>query len=838
MKRSFKKEDYINILILCLMYLFIVVLITHGKFMYGSKIDWDVQHWAFPEYFRNLFYDSKSLIPSFAPNIGGGQNIFYFAYYGLLNPIVLISYLFPKINMASYILVTSMIIIIVSVILFYKWLKNKNYNSMICFCASSLFLCAGPLIFQSHRHIMFINYMPFLILALMSVDKYFEKNIKTPLIISVFLIIMTSYFFSVGSILCITIYGIYTFLNKYDKVNFKLFLKEGIKFLSIIITGILMAAVLLFPTAYCLLNGRAHGGFGIGLSKLLMPHFGLEYLLYTSYSVGLTAISVIALFCLITKKNKSVLFLTLSLVSIMSLNVIVYFLNGSLYLSGKALIPLLPLYTLIVTMFLNKVIKKEIELKDILLIFSSTVLVALALSKLWITILYLLDGLVMIFLINNYFKKGNKNRLLILIIIINLLICIGNNFSDKLVSKEKYLKMNNPDIKELVDEASKDKDFYRMHIDVNNVNVNRILNKKQNSITLYSSTYNKNYNKFFYKVFNNNMMFRNSAITHENKNVLFENFMGVKYLITDKRPPLGYEKILSKNKYTLYINNNSLPIGYATSNIISYKDYKDLQYPYNLEALMNNIIVKDAPHKKLNTNIKKNIVKNISNIKNITISGKDFYVANNNGKLRLNLNEEIKNKILLIRLTVSKPQSCSTGDTSITINGIKNKLTCKEWKYFNKNYTFDYTISQTETFDFVDLSFTKGHYRINDIEIYTLDYKDIVSLNNNIDKFNITKTLKDDIYGNINVSKNGYFMFTIPYDEGFKIKDNNKEVNYEKTNDGFIGFKIKKGKHNIKLTYQAPYLKEGKIVSVIGFIICTQFFIVDLIAIKKKKRLS
>ena len=27
--------------------------------------------------------------------------------------------------------------------------------------------------------------------------------------------------------------------------------------------------------------------------------------------------------------------------------------------------------------------------------------------------------------------------------------------------------------------------------------------------------------------------------------------------------------------------------------------------------------------------------------------------------------------------------SCKTGDTYIIINGIKNTLTCKEWKYYN-----------------------------------------------------------------------------------------------------------------------------------------------------------
>ena len=61
---------------------------------------------------------------------------------------------------------------------------------------------------------MFMAYMPFLILALMGVDKFIKENKKILLIISVFLIIMTSYYFSIPSIFVIAIYGIYKYLKE------------------------------------------------------------------------------------------------------------------------------------------------------------------------------------------------------------------------------------------------------------------------------------------------------------------------------------------------------------------------------------------------------------------------------------------------------------------------------------------------------------------------------------------------------------------------------------------------------------------------------------------------
>lgn len=836
MKNKFKKQDYINILILCLMYLFIIFLITHGKFMYGSKTDWDVQHWAFPEYFRNLFYETKNLIPSFAPNIGGGQNIFYFAYYGLLSPIILLSYLFPKVAMYDYITITSIIIVIISVILFYKWLKNKNYSSKICFCVSALFLCAGPLIFHSHRHIMFINYMPFLLLALISVDKYFEKDIKSPLIISTFLIIMTSYFYSITSILCITIYAVYVFLKKYDKVTFKLFLEEGLKFISLIVIAILLSAILIFPTFHCLLNGRAHDASKINLATLLLPHFGLENILYQPYSVGLTSILIIALFSLISKKEKDTNFLTISLIAPVFLNLLIFILNGGLYLNGKALIPMLPLYTLIIAIFLDKLTKEEISFKKIKLSYLITVLLAFILNKLWIAALYTICMVINILIIKKYFKSKNIRILLIPIIIISFIICISINFCDNLISKEEHKNVNNNNIQKLVDYASKDNSLYRMHVDVKSPNINRILNKKQNGITLYSSTYNKNYNEFFYKTFNNNMKFRNSAITFEDKNVLFETFMGVKYLITDKKPPHGYEKIKKEDKYTLYINKNYLPVMYASSNVMSKKDYDKLSFPYNIEALMNNIIIDENVRNNLNTSISKVNVKNISDVKNIVINKDDFYVSKDVGKLRLNLSEEINNKILLVRLNVANPESCTVGDTSIKINGIKNKLTCKQWKYFNNNYTFDYTISKKENFNYIDLTFTKGHYKIKSIELYTINYESISNIKEHINEFKIDKTSNDKITGHVNVTKDGYFIIKTPYDKGFKIKIDNKFIEYEKASDAFISFKITKGLHNIEISYKVPYLKEGKIISLIGLILALMVLISDLINNKIVKR--
>lgn len=123
-----KKKDFLAILFYIITYILIYTCITKNNYIFASKIDFSIQHYVIPEYFRNLFYQTKDIFPDFAPNLGSGQNIYYLSYYGLLNPIIIISYFFPKIPMLDYVIISSSIITVTSTILFYFFLKENNYT--------------------------------------------------------------------------------------------------------------------------------------------------------------------------------------------------------------------------------------------------------------------------------------------------------------------------------------------------------------------------------------------------------------------------------------------------------------------------------------------------------------------------------------------------------------------------------------------------------------------------------------------------------------------------------------------------------------------------------------
>ena len=81
---------------------------------------------------------------------------------------------------------------------------------------------------------------------------------------------------------------------------------------------------------------------------------------------------------------------------------------------------------------------------------------------------------------------------------------------------------------------------------------------------------------------------------------------------------------------------------------------------------------------------------------------------------------------------------------------------------------------------------------------------------------NSTKTKGNVIAGNLTMQKSGYLITSIPYDSGFKIQVDGKNVKSEKVNTAFLGCKMKAGEHDIVITYHAPGMAAGKLMSFVG----------------------
>lgn len=811
------KKDLINIAILLTIVTIVIIFCIHGGYLYGSELDWNNQHSVVPEYFRSLFYKNFDLFPDLALNIGGGVNIYNYGYYGFLSPIILISYLLPFLSMKTYIQISSILIVYSSVILFYYFLRNK-FKEDTSLLGSIAFATASPLLFHSHRHLMFISYMPFLILALIGVDKYFKNDNKKLLSVSILLIILCSYYYSVGSIICVVIYGIYKYISLNKKITIKSFFKDGFRFLYPIIIGILISSILLVPTAYVILTGRMPNIDLVTLNDILIPKINVKFLLYNSYGIGLTSFAFISLIILMMDKKRENKYLFYILSSIIIFPIITYLLNGTMYIDSKVLIPLLPLYSYSISYMFNTIFNKKIDIKK-LFRYSVILLLIVFIGKSsysnYFYIDYIISFIIIYFLL---YKNNYKKTFTVIYLILLTTYSVIANKEDKLV-KSSVIKDNN-EIKELVKDIDTiDRIAFLKNYSINVNNIFGNINLYQNYV--YSSTSSSLYNKFVFDVFDREMQHRNRLILSPVKNIMFLMFMNNRYLVGENINIHGYKEINKIGNTSLYENTDILPFMYVSSNTYNINNYNKLSFPYNDEVLLNNVITNNGDSKHYNTKIKEVFLRR-SDIKyidtNIKIENNVIYSMKRNSKLIIDVPSDAKGKILFVSFNLSNSQSCSIGDMAISINGNINKKTCNEWKYYNGNDSFTYVISDKDL-NSVTVEFLKGEYHIDNLRLYYISYDDIKDINKNITKVNIDKIDGDNIYTSVNNIEDGYFVTSLPYDKGYTVLVDGKKVETEIVNKYALGFKLDKGNHNIEISYKSPFKNIGIILSIVGIVL-------------------
>ena len=134
--------------------------------------------------------------------------------------------------------------------------------------------------------------------------------------------------------------------------------------------------------------------------------------------------------------------------------------------------------------------------------------------------------------------------------------------------------------------------------------------------------------------------------------------------------------------------------------------------------------------------------------------------------------------------------------------------------------------------NYLEVTLEKGTYHFKNIKTYRIPSTVLSDVTSDITPFHLNKekTKGDHLEGNITMSEDGYFVTSIPYDKGFTVYVDGKEVEYETVNHASLGFPLEKGTHHITLTYEAPLKKVGMVTSILGFII-----FIGIIVIDKKK---
>ena len=97
---------------------------------------------------------------------------------------------------------------------------------------------------------------------------------------------------------------------------------------------------------------------------------------------------------------------------------------------------------------------------------------------------------------------------------------------------------------------------------------------------------------------------------------------------------------------------------------------------------------------------------------------------------------------------------------------------------------------------------------------------------------NITRVKDGSVDGTINMKKDGLMFTSIPYDKGWTVKVDGKEVKTEKVAGAFLGIRLEEGQHEIRMRYVSPGFIPGLLISIVSWGI----FVLLMVLIRRKKR--
>lgn len=851
MKLSIKKEDLRNQIVLAILVLFIIgalnLILTRHHEIYGSLVDWLSQHLSFADLFRNTFYETGQLFPDFTWQLGGGVNTAQLVYYGLFRPEIMLSYLFPMINMAVWLSITGVFYAVFSVEVFYHWIRKEGITSRHALLASLLFLCAGPILFHTHRHPMFVNYLPWMMITFMGIQKYVTERKKGQMLLGIVFIILSSYFFSVSALFMCGLYAIFCILKYKEDINIKMFFYEILRLMGMVLLGIGITAFMMIPVVLSMLEQHRDMLQNPTLAALLKPDLDFSAVVMSSftsasYSAGMSMMAYFGLLYGVYQKEKETRILALLLLIVSIIPLFCYLLNGMQYIRQKSLISMIPLLSFMIGIMLDNL--KSRKQKSFFYMIPLMVLPLFFMKNNYIRYIETVDVLLCIALL--FLLTTKKSKIAIFAsAIIPLALLMPINQIDVYLKKDKLQQYENEDKRELISFVlNNDKaNLYRFDdMDFALRTVNQVLDLRMLKSSIYSSNENQLMVHYFFDTMAMPGATTNRANMHTAAQPFYQGMMGVKYMISNGVKPFGYDVITRRGKLMLLENKDVLPIAYASSDIMNEKDFEKLVYPYNMETLYQRTIVPNGETKgyqNMITSISPVYqVKSSEGVKVIQKNGSYHIRATKHARMHVKLDNLAAQQLLLLDLPIRNVKNGRNQDVKIQINGVDNKRSKTRDYYANHKDNFRYVLGTKDGTLDLDIKFSKGEYTIQKPKAYTLAYDVLKQRRSNVDAMELKQMSTSSLEGDIHVRKNGYFVTSFPYQKGFTVKVDGEPVEYVKVNTAFVGFPIKRGNHRVQITYEMPGKKAGYYLSITCLLVAGGLCVNDRLVKRKKAKLK
>ena len=280
----------------------------------------------------------------------------------------------------------------------------------------------------------------------------------------------------------------------------------------------------------------------------------------------------------------------------------------------------------------------------------------------------------------------------------------------------------------------------------------------------------------------------NLNLRYANNSILADSLFGIQYNISDSPiDKYGFKDIYQKDNLTLYENQFSLPIAFASQSV--YNDVKFNEHTLDNQAsFLNQLANVDFDYF---SPIPYDKTENTDDLISVTSS------SNEDAAIQYQI-EVPENSQVYLSFTNLHFSNDKQKKIDILVNGEKKTFTTDNtFSFFNLGYT-----KEKKTFN-IHVSFPgNSQVSFESPTFYRLDTKTFTEAIQKIKEQPVTvSTSKNKVFATYDVQQDTSIFFTIPYDKGWSAYQDGKKIEIKQAQTGFMKVDIPKGKGTITLSF-------------------------------------
>ena len=280
----------------------------------------------------------------------------------------------------------------------------------------------------------------------------------------------------------------------------------------------------------------------------------------------------------------------------------------------------------------------------------------------------------------------------------------------------------------------------------------------------------------------------NLNLRYANNSILADSLFGIQYNISDSPiDKYGFKDIYQKDNLTLYENQFSLPIAFASQSV--YNDVKFNEHTLDNQASFLNQLANvnfdyfsPIPYDK---------TENTNDLISVTSS------SNEDAAIQYQI-EVPENSQVYLSFTNLHFSNDKQKKVDILVNGEKKTFTTDNvFSFFNIGYT-----KEKKTFN-IHVSFPgNSQVSFESPTFYRLDTQTLTEAIQKIKEQPVTvSTSKNKVFATYDVQQDTSIFFTIPYDKGWSAYQDGKKIEIKQAQTGFMKVDVPKGKGTITLSF-------------------------------------